>query len=47
MFFRDLMNKIDDKAEQDLIIHSAKMFFQLYANIFRTLACKDTLGEAA
>ncbi|MBR9790245.1 MAG: iron-containing redox enzyme family protein [Gammaproteobacteria bacterium] len=47
VFFRDLMNKIDDKAEQDLIIHSARMFFQLYANIFRTLACKDALGEAA
>lgn len=47
VFFRDLMSKIDDKAEQDVIIHSAKMFFQLYANIFRTLASKATLGEAA
>jgi hypothetical protein len=47
VFFKDLMNKIDDKAEQDLIIHSAKMFFQLYANIFRTLSCSDLLTEAA
>lgn len=47
VFFRDLMSKINDKAEQDLIIHSAKMFFQLYANIFRTLQCKENLVEAA
>lgn len=47
VFFKDLMNKIDNKAEQDLIIHSAKMFFQLYANIFRTLQCETQLVEAA
>ncbi|NVK55806.1 MAG: iron-containing redox enzyme family protein [Alteromonadaceae bacterium] len=47
VFFRDLMNRIDDKAEQDLIIHSAKMFFQLYANIFRTLGSSEQLVEAA
>lgn len=47
VFFKELMNKIDDKAEQDLIIYSAKMFFQLYANIFRTLPCNDALTEAA
>jgi pyrroloquinoline quinone (PQQ) biosynthesis protein C len=47
VFFKDLMNKIEDKAEQDLIIQSAKVFFQLYANIFRTLSCSDALTEAA
>ena len=36
-FFESLMSKINDKAEQDLIIKSAKIFYQLYANIFRTL----------
>lgn len=36
-FFESLMAKITNKAEQDVIIKSAKMFFQLYGNIFRTL----------
>lgn len=36
-FFESLMSKINDKVEQDLIIKSAKIFYQLYANIFRTL----------
>lgn len=37
-FFEGLMNRIDDPAEQALIIHSAKMFYALYGNIFRSLA---------
>lgn len=37
VFFENLMNKITDKNEQDQIIHSARMFFKLYANIFREL----------
>ena len=36
-FFEDLMNRITDADEQALIIHSARVFYQLYANIFRTL----------
>ena len=36
-FFESLMHKITSSDEQDLIIHSAKMFYRLYANIFRTL----------
>ena len=47
VFFRDLMNRIDDVDEQNAIIHSAKMFFQLYANIFRTLDESQSIGEAA
>ncbi len=47
VFFEGLMNRIEDKDEQDLIIHSAKMFFQLYANIFRTLHAEDVVGVAA
>jgi pyrroloquinoline quinone (PQQ) biosynthesis protein C len=34
-FFENLMNKIDDKEEQDQIIHYAKVFYKLYADIFR------------
>jgi pyrroloquinoline quinone (PQQ) biosynthesis protein C len=36
-FFEDLMDRITDAEEQALIIHSARVFYQLYANIFRTL----------
>lgn len=36
-FFEDLMDRITDADEQALIIHSARVFYQLYANIFRTL----------
>ena len=36
-FYESLMNRIDDTASQDLIIHSAKVFFKLYGDIFRSL----------
>lgn len=36
-FFESLMQRIDDPDEQEQIIHSAKMFYRLYANIFRSL----------
>ncbi len=44
-FFEDLMNKISDPADRDQIIHSAKVFYGLYANIFRTLT--PALARAA
>jgi len=36
-FFEGLMEKITDKNEQDLIVESAKKFFHLYGDMFRTL----------
>lgn len=36
-FFESLMAQITDVEEQDLIIDSAKKFYVLYGNIFRTL----------
>ncbi|MDR2155365.1 MAG: iron-containing redox enzyme family protein [Burkholderiaceae bacterium] len=36
-FFEGLMNRITDPAEQELIVHSASVFYQLYGNIFRAL----------
>ena len=39
-FFIKLMNKIDDVNEQQQIIHSANMFYQLYGNIFRSISDK-------
>lgn len=47
VFFENLMNKITDKNEQDQIIHSAKMFFKLYANIFREIDHEDQQVNAA
>jgi long-subunit acyl-CoA synthetase (AMP-forming)/pyrroloquinoline quinone (PQQ) biosynthesis protein C len=40
-FFEELMNQITDPQEQDGIIHSAKVFYRLYADIFYSLT-KDT-----
>jgi pyrroloquinoline quinone (PQQ) biosynthesis protein C len=36
-FFESLMNQIDDKDEQELIIHCAKMVFRLYGDVFRSI----------
>ncbi|WP_019528184.1 TenA family transcriptional regulator [Dasania marina] len=46
-FFEDLMNKITCPQEQEEIIHSAKVFYQLYGNIFRTLTAQHGLALAA
>ncbi len=36
-FFEALMNRIDNPEAQQLIIHSSKMFYRLYGDIFRSL----------
>ena len=36
-FFESLMNRIENKADQETILHSAKVFYKLYADIFRSL----------
>jgi long-chain acyl-CoA synthetase len=36
-FFESLMARMTDPAEQEQIVHSARMFYRLYANIFRSL----------
>jgi pyrroloquinoline quinone (PQQ) biosynthesis protein C len=46
-FFKNLMNQIDDPAEQAQIIHSAKVFYTLYGNIFRSLTAQPALTLAA
>ena len=47
VFFENLMNRITDPKEQDLIIHSANMFFRLYGNIFYELNDQHGLQQAA
>jgi hypothetical protein len=32
------MNKVDDAQDQAMIVHAAKVFYKLYADIFRELA---------
>lgn len=44
-FFESLMSRIESSVEQDQIIHCAKMFYRLYADIFRTLT--DDIALAA
>jgi len=52
-FFTGLMDRITDPAEQAIILHSAKMFFKLYGDIFHTLsadhgiAVNNALSEEA
>ncbi|MDI1308376.1 MAG: iron-containing redox enzyme family protein [Methylotenera sp.] len=36
-FYEGLVNKIEDKKERELLIHSAKNFYKLYGDIFRDL----------
>lgn len=43
-FFENLMNRIEDPADQACILHSARVFYGLYGGIFRAL--KQTSGES-
>ena len=46
-FFEQLMNRITEPGNQELIVHSAKIFFTLYGNIFRTLPVPEFIRKAA
>lgn len=49
-FFKGLMDRISDPAEQDVILHAASVFFRLYGDIFRSLpalAASSTEKEVA
>lgn len=37
-FYESLVNQITDEADQAMLIHSAKVFYQLYGDVFRTIA---------
>ena len=36
-FFSDLMNALDDPADQDAVLHVARMMYRLYGDVFRSL----------
>ncbi len=46
-FFEGLMNRIDEAADQQQIIHSARMFYRLYGDIFRTLTSDQNTALVA
>jgi len=37
-FYESLMNQVTDEDDQAMIIHAAKRFYQLYADIFADVA---------
>jgi pyrroloquinoline quinone (PQQ) biosynthesis protein C len=46
-FFENLMNRIEDPADQAQIVHAANVFYGLYGNIFRSLDGAATPALAA
>lgn len=46
-FYENLMNKIDDPADQAVIVHAAKRFYRLYGDIFRTLNAEHGIAKLA
>ncbi|HSI28962.1 MAG: TenA family transcriptional regulator [Methylophilus sp.] len=44
-FYEDIVNQIADTADQQLLIHSARVFYKLYADIFRELG-EQFIGSA-
>ena len=43
-FYENLMNKLDDPADQQAVIHCAKRFYKLYGDIFRSLPLIEHQG---
>ncbi|MGM8228287.1 TenA family transcriptional regulator [Cellvibrio sp. ARAG 10.3] len=46
IFFAKLMNGLTDQQDQDDVVHAARMFFQLYANIFRSIEQLPSMAAA-
>jgi len=44
-FFKSLMNRVQDVADQSAIVHAARVFYRLYGDIFRSLS-PVTAGSA-
>lgn len=44
-FYESLMNKITDANDQAMLIHSAKIFYKLYGDIFRTIEAEFMRNE--
>lgn len=46
-FFENLMNRVEDPADQDQIVHAANVFYRLYGDMFRALDGADAPRLAA
>ncbi|MCG3170594.1 MAG: hypothetical protein CALGDGBN_02161 [Pseudomonadales bacterium] len=46
-FFESLIDRLDEEREREPIVHAARMFFTLYANVFRTLPVPEFVRTAA
>jgi hypothetical protein len=46
-FFEGLMNKIDDPVDQAQIIHCAKQFYHLYADVYRSVEAQQATALVA
>lgn len=46
-FFAGLMNRLDDAADRQAVIHMARMMYGLYGNVFRSLPHGEQLFAAA
>jgi pyrroloquinoline quinone (PQQ) biosynthesis protein C len=46
-FFQGVMDKIDNENDQRLIIHCAKNFYHLYADVYRSVESAQALSLAA
>jgi len=45
-FFEKLMNRVNDKTDRRSIVHSAKVFYRLYGDIFRSLLPPQRIAVA-
>jgi long-chain acyl-CoA synthetase len=43
-FFEDLMNKITDPQEQQIIIHCARVFYKLFGDVLRSVNAEQVAG---
>ncbi|PPC85024.1 MAG: biliverdin-producing heme oxygenase, partial [Methylotenera sp.] len=46
-FYAGIVNQITDKKDQDCLIHTAKLFYQLYGNIFREIEARTMHKDAS
>jgi pyrroloquinoline quinone (PQQ) biosynthesis protein C len=46
-FYAELMDRLDDPADQAAVVHAARMFYRLYADVFATLRAPAALAVAA
>lgn len=46
-FFESLMNRLDNDADRQAVVHCTRMMYKLYGDMFRSLPARSTVGKAA